>query len=161
MDVLVAAGKPREALEIGRGLASRMGDAVVAPERQVALLLTLARAAVGAGDVPGAVGDLAAARAAADGHVDIALAARITAVDAHVALKQGRAGDAETLARRAVDAAVATGQPAVECEGLEVLGRIAPALGPGASTDGSSAPRGSRSARGSPPGTCGPGTSWP
>ena len=134
VDVLVAAGKPREALEIGRGVASRMGDTGVAPERRVALLLTLARAAVGAGDVPGAVGDLAAARAAADGHVDDALAARITAVDAHVALEQGRADDAETLARGAVDAAVATGQPAVECEGLEVLGRIARDLGPGAST---------------------------
>ena len=95
-------------------------------------------------------------------HVDDALAARITAVDAHVALEQGRAGDAETLARRGGGRRRRHRAARRRVRGLEVLGRIARDLGPGASTAMARARRASRGAgAGSPPGTCGPGTSWP
>ncbi|HWN28829.1 MAG TPA: AAA family ATPase, partial [Actinomycetospora sp.] len=116
VDVLVAAGKPREALEIGRGLVDRVID----PARRLALLLTLARAALSAGD-PDAAERLADQACAAAGGETIPA---LDAVAAHVALEQGRHAAAATLAQRAVDAAVGADEPAVECEAAEVLGRV-------------------------------------
>ncbi|MFC5138659.1 ATP-binding protein [Actinomycetospora rhizophila] len=113
VDVLVAAGKPREALELGHDLVARTTD----PDRRLGLLLVLTRAAVGAGEVAEGARLLDLARAAADGRDLPAL----DAVAAHVALEQGRHGDAAALAHRVIDAAT---EPAVECEALEVLGRV-------------------------------------
>ncbi|MEJ2887286.1 AAA family ATPase [Actinomycetospora aeridis] len=117
VDVLVAAGKPREALALGPDLAARLpGD----PDRRAALLLTLARAALAAGEVDEAARLVDEARQ--EEHAP--LLARLDAVAAHVALEQGRQDDAAALAHRAVAAAVDAAQPAVECEALEVLGRV-------------------------------------
>src|SRR6185437_1930290 len=52
------------------------------------------------------------------------LRAALDAVGAHVALARDRLDEARRLASTAV--AAADGHPAVECEALEVLGRLAP-----------------------------------
>jgi DNA-binding CsgD family transcriptional regulator len=57
--------------------------------------------------------------------VDVATAACVEAVAAHVALLHAELDAADALARSAIDRASATGQPAVECEALEVVGRVA------------------------------------
>ncbi|HSK62052.1 MAG TPA: LuxR C-terminal-related transcriptional regulator, partial [Actinomycetospora sp.] len=89
------------------------------PERRLALLLTLARAAVGAGDTA------AAARLVDQARANGPAVPAVDAVAAHVALEQGHHDDAAALAYRALDAAVGAQQPAVECEAAEVLGRVA------------------------------------
>ncbi|MGI5131396.1 AAA family ATPase [Pseudonocardia sp. CA-107938] len=124
--ILVAAGKPAEASDLGTEVVPRIDD----PERRADLLLVLARAAVEAGDTGRAAEHVAAARAALRGGP--AAAARIDAVAAHVALDDGRLAEAEALATAAVAAAEQTGQPDVECEALEVLGRVASVAGPDA-----------------------------
>ncbi len=126
--ILVAAGKTAEALAVGRGLAARFDVEQAPPERRTDLLLQLAHAALTAGDTHAADGYTAAARGVV-GRLDDAttaavLTARIDAVAGHVALEQGRWDEASALARAAVAAAEATGQPAVECEALQVLGRV-------------------------------------
>lgn len=122
--VLVAAGKPTEALDLGRALAKRLEGAGVAVARQADLLVLAARAALAAGDVSGAASDVEAARSAAGADVDRALLARLDAVAASVAHDQADLQPAELLARAAVDGAAATGQPEVECEALLALGQI-------------------------------------
>ncbi len=128
--ILVTAGKPGDALGVGSGLADRLA---AQPARRADLLVVLARAALAAGDVAAAGRHVEAARSAAptadESGPDAALGARIDAVAAHVALEQDRVEDAEALAGAAVTAAAATGQPAVECEALEVLGRTATTRG--------------------------------
>jgi DNA-binding CsgD family transcriptional regulator len=134
--ILVAAGKPGDALAVGGGLAGRLADE---PVRRADLLVVLARAALAAGDVAVAGRHVASARSAPrptaedagpdDAGPDAALGARIDAVAAHVALEEDRIEEADALAGAAVSAAAATGQPAVECEALEVLGRTAATRG--------------------------------
>ena len=149
--VLVAAGKPGEALEIGRG----PGGAGWATPRwrrsgTWPLLLTLARAAVGAGACPARCDDVAAAGAAADGHVDDALAARIArgASTPHVALEQGRAGDAGGGWRaRGGRRRSPPGSPPSSAKASRSSGGMGPdAGGPRCPWDGSSAPPGRRRA---------------
>ena len=65
----------------------------------------------------------------ADAGTAAARTARIDAVAGHVALERGRWDEASTLAHAAVTAAEATGQPAVECEALQVLGRVGRQVG--------------------------------
>lgn len=116
--VLVAAGKPAEARTLGHGLLRRSGLAAGAD-----LLAVLARAALAAGDAAAAEGDIAAARTALAADPDPAARARVDAAAAFVALDRGRLADAAALA----DAALAgsAGLPEVECEALEVRGRVA------------------------------------
>ena len=128
---LVAAGKPGDALAVGDALADRLA---AEPTRRADLLVVLARAALTAGDAAVAARHLDAARSAlhaspGDAGPDPALRARIDAVAAHVALDENRIADAAALAEAAVTAASTTGQPAVECEALEVLGRTAATRG--------------------------------
>ena len=87
--------------------------------------LLLARSAVAAARFDLASEEMAEARrlAAVDG--DAALAARLSAVAAQVAIGEGRLGEAEALASRAAESAEATGQPEALCEALEVAGRCA------------------------------------
>jgi DNA-binding CsgD family transcriptional regulator len=124
--ILVAAGKPGDALAVGGDLTARLA---AEPGRRADRRVVLARAALAAGDVTAAGGHVAAARAAptGDAGADPALGARIDAVAAHVALDEDRVEDAAALAGAAVATAAATEQPAVECEALEVLGRSAAA----------------------------------
>lgn len=117
--VLVAAGKPIEARELGRGLAERGSSA----RRRADLLVITARAALTAGDTRAAERDVRTARSALAEAEDAALGARVDAVAAHVALDLGRIDEATALADAAL--AAADGQPEVECEALEVRGRVA------------------------------------
>ena len=118
--VLVASGKPAQARTLGRGLVDRTG---LAPQPRADLLAVMARAALTAGDAAAAQDDVAAARAALAADHDAAVGARVDAAAAFVALERGRLDDAAALA----DAALAgsAGQPEVECEALEVRGRVA------------------------------------
>ena len=86
--VLLAAGKPGEALALGHDLAARLARAGVPAARQADLLIVTARAALAAGDGPGATRHAAAAREAAGDAVDPALAARLDGLAAEVALDQ-------------------------------------------------------------------------
>ena len=88
VDVLLAAGKPGEALALGQDLAPRLGAAGVPAARQADLLIVTARAALAAGDGPGATRHAAAAREAAGDAVDQSLAARLDGLAAEVALDQ-------------------------------------------------------------------------
>jgi DNA-binding CsgD family transcriptional regulator len=107
--VLVAAGKPVEARELGHALLSRL-----APGERSDLLMRLAHAALTAGDLQAAERDVAAAQALGGG-------ARVDVVAALVALDQVRLDDAVRLGHAAL--AAATDQPEVQCEALEVIGR--------------------------------------
>jgi class 3 adenylate cyclase/DNA-binding CsgD family transcriptional regulator len=132
--VLTLAGKPVEAAAVGDALVERLsrhepdasdnGDTGAA-DRLADVLVVLARAAITAGEVERA-GTLVerAQRLLADGALAAALAARVEAVAAHVALEQGRLVEAGNLGHAAADHAASTWQPAVQCEALEVLGRV-------------------------------------
>ena len=97
------------------------------------LLLVLARAALAAGDADEAARLSRRGAGRRPGRPEL-VGAPVDAVAAYVALDQGRvARRGATLARRAVDGATATAQPAVACEALEVLGRVADVTEPGTS----------------------------
>jgi DNA-binding CsgD family transcriptional regulator len=116
--VLVAAGKPAQARTLGLGLVPGL-----APGRRADLLAVLARAALASGDPAAAEDDIAAARAALAADPDPAVGARVDAAAAFAALDRGRPADAAALADVAL--AGSRGQPEVECEALEVRGRVA------------------------------------
>jgi DNA-binding CsgD family transcriptional regulator len=121
---LAAAGKPDEALRLGRALAARLSAAGVLAEEQLDLLLAIVRAGLAAGDRT-AAGDAAAMASAATGVAgDPTVRARVDALVAEVALDRGDVAAAEELSRRAVRDARETEQPDVACEALLVLGRV-------------------------------------
>jgi DNA-binding CsgD family transcriptional regulator len=124
--VLAHAGKPGPARALGYGLLRRLDELGAPPARRVALLLVLVRAGLAAGDPEAAAADVERARAA--GHPDDAARACLDAVHAHVALVRGQLDDARQLASAAAERAAAAGRPDVECEALEVLGRLAPTV---------------------------------
>ena len=90
--------------------------------------MQLARAALTAGDTDTAAGYAAAARGVVDQLDDDARPPcsppGSTRWPATWPWSRGRWDEASALARAAVAAAEATGQPAVECEALQVLGRV-------------------------------------
>lgn len=120
--VLVAAGKPGDARALGLRLVTHRR---MSPRRQADVLVTTARAALTAGETAAAERDATAARVALGAEGDAAAGARIDAVAGYAALDAARLDEAAALAHAAVTAADATGQPAVACEALEVLGRVA------------------------------------
>jgi DNA-binding CsgD family transcriptional regulator len=121
--VLAAAGKPGPARQIGVRLLDRL--AVGPGSRRADLSLELARAAIAVGDYRAAADDVGRARRALGEAPDIRIAARVDAVAAHVALEQEAMDDAERLAAAAAAAAREAALPEIECEALEVLGRVA------------------------------------
>jgi DNA-binding CsgD family transcriptional regulator len=123
--VLVAAGQPGEARELGLDLLGRL-DARE-PTRRVDLQVVLARAALTAGDIRAAAHDVTHARAMLTAAPERGLGARLDAVGATMAFDQVRLDDAATLAEAALTAARETTQPEVECEALVVLGRVSAA----------------------------------
>jgi DNA-binding CsgD family transcriptional regulator len=129
VQILEAAGKPTAALALGRPLVDQLREGNNPDLAD--LLLVLARAARAAGNADEAGRLVDAART--DLHEDPSLAARVDAIAAYVALDQGRVAVAAESARRALDAATVTAQPAVACEALEVLGRVADVTEPGTS----------------------------
>jgi DNA-binding CsgD family transcriptional regulator len=120
--VLAHAGKPGPARALGHGLLHRLDELGAPPARRVELLLVLVRAALAAGDTDSATVDVANARATGD--LDPGVRAALDAVGAHVALADDRLDEARRLASAAVSGA---DRPEVECEALEVLGRLATA----------------------------------
>ena len=120
--VLAHAGKPGPARALGHGLLHRLDELGAPPPRRVELLLVLVRAALAAGDTDSATADVASARATGD--LDPGVRAALDAVGAHVALADDRLDEARRLASAAVSGA---DRPEVECEALEVLGRLATA----------------------------------
>lgn len=119
---LAAAGKPGPAREIGVALLDRLAEAPIG--RRADLSLELARAAIAVGDYRAAAADVDRAQRALGEAPDVRIAARVDAVAAHVALEQERLDDAERLAEAAAAAARDAESPEVECEALEVLGRV-------------------------------------
>jgi DNA-binding CsgD family transcriptional regulator len=121
--VLALAGKPEEAAVLGDALVERLHDRHD-PDRLADVLVVLARAALTGGDAERAKRMTGRAQQlSGEDAVAGSLAARVEAVAAHVALEQGRLGDADALGRAALEHAADTGQPAVQCEALEALGR--------------------------------------
>jgi DNA-binding CsgD family transcriptional regulator len=123
-DVFALSGQVDRAFELGNSVLARLDAAARLPAGGAELHLRLARAAVAGGRWPVAAGHLAAARRlpAAAGP---ALAASIGALDAQIALGQGRLADADRLAEGALLRAERAGLSAVVCEALEVTGRVA------------------------------------
>jgi DNA-binding CsgD family transcriptional regulator len=126
VQTLALAGKPEQATAIGTALVERLTALSAPADRRAGLLIVLARAAIAAGYDAAAKEMADQARALVEeGDVTEEVAARVQAVAAHVSLAHARLEEAEALARSAIDRASVTGQPAVECEALEVIGRVA------------------------------------
>jgi DNA-binding CsgD family transcriptional regulator len=127
-EVLALAGQVDRAFELGDRLLARLDLTSRLPTGGAELHLRLARAGVAAGRWQVAADHLTAARRAPAvqpaGPVD-GWAARLDALDAQVALGQGRLDDAGRLAAAALAEAERAGLPAVACEALEVAGRVA------------------------------------
>ena len=121
VDALVQAGDAGGAEQVGAVL---VDDPDLPDDRRAAVHLLLARAAVAAGGTERAIEHVHRARAVSPGALD----AQLDAVAALVALDDERSADATRLARTAAQQAQAAGQPAVECEALGVLGRLAGSL---------------------------------
>lgn len=120
---LVHAGKPEPARTIGHALLAGFDHRRGSSARRTELLLVLARAALAAGDATAAAAELASARSLQDA-ADLGTLARLDAVGAHVALACSHTQEAGELAAAAADRARQLGLPEVECESLEVLGRV-------------------------------------
>jgi DNA-binding CsgD family transcriptional regulator len=124
VNVLASAGKPERAAAVGDALLERLAGRPGASERVANVLVVLGRAALAGGDTQRAEDMVTRGREVA-GSGRPGVVATIDAVAAHVALEQGRLEEARTRANRALEGARATDQPAVECEALLVLGRVA------------------------------------
>jgi DNA-binding CsgD family transcriptional regulator/tetratricopeptide (TPR) repeat protein len=123
-DVFALAGQVDRAFELGDRLLARLDLSSHLPAGGAELHLRLARAGVAAGRWRVAADHLAAARRVPAAHQP-GLAACLDALDAQVALGQGRLSEADRLAAAALAAAERAGSPADACEALEVTGRVA------------------------------------
>jgi DNA-binding CsgD family transcriptional regulator len=123
-DVFALAGEVDRAFALGNRLLARLDLASRLPSGGAELHLRLARAGVAAGRWEVAAGHLAAARRVPPER-EAGLAARLDALDAQVALGQGRLSEAGRLAAAALAVAEQAGLPALACEALEVAGRVA------------------------------------
>lgn len=119
-EVLVAAGKPVAALEIGERLC-RPGSGLD-PCRTPALRLVLSRAATLAGMWPDAERHIAEARACTPTD-DPGLLAEVDLVEAQALMAQKRTTEATALARRALAAAKEAEAASTACEALMIVGR--------------------------------------
>jgi DNA-binding CsgD family transcriptional regulator len=104
---------------MGHRLLNRLGP-TAATTSSAALHLRIARAAIAGGRWADAAASVEIARAAPD-----AQPARVDAIAAHVAEGRKSTAEAGRLARAALREAKGAGLPDVECEALEVIGRIA------------------------------------
>jgi DNA-binding CsgD family transcriptional regulator/tetratricopeptide (TPR) repeat protein len=121
---LSLAGKPDRAIEIGAPLLHRLSSAGEPSVRLTELSLALARSCLAAGDPDAAANYVESALGRRPESADPALIGRVEAVAAHVALEADRLAEAESRALTALQTATVVNQPAVECEALEVLGRV-------------------------------------
>jgi class 3 adenylate cyclase/DNA-binding CsgD family transcriptional regulator/tetratricopeptide (TPR) repeat protein len=123
-EVLALAGKTERVFAVGERLLVALASMPAGPERLAEVHLRLARAAVMAGQWDRAAAQVAQAREPGTTAGE-ALTCRVDALAAHLAMGQGRADEAEELARGALRAATEAALPAVACEALEVIGRCA------------------------------------
>ena len=131
VQILAAAGKPAAALALGRPLVEQLRENGSRRRRRPAARPG-ARRAGGRRRRRGGPAH-ATRRGRTCSRTTTRCAARVDAIAAYVALDQGGSATRSDLAQRAVDAATATEQPAVACEALEVLGRVADVTEPGTS----------------------------
>jgi DNA-binding CsgD family transcriptional regulator len=127
-EVFALAGHVDRAFELAERLLARLDPESRLPSGVAELHLRLARAGVAAGRWQVAADHVAAARAvpvAGEARAVDGQAARIDALDAQVALGQGRLERADRLAGAALAVAERAGLPTVACEALEVAGRVA------------------------------------
>jgi DNA-binding CsgD family transcriptional regulator len=117
--VYALSGQVDRAIEMGHRLLNRIGPAPVA-SRSADLHLRIARAAVAGARWVDADASVKVARTIP--HPEIA---RVDAVAAQIAEGRKRWADAVALARTALEAADEARLPEVECEALEVIGRVA------------------------------------
>lgn len=118
-EVFAMSGQVDRAIEMGRTLLARIGMASSAT-RSADLHLRIARAAIAGGRWADAAASVATARGLPNADL-----ARVDACAASVAEGRRRTQEADRLARAALQAAEAGGQPDVACEALEVIGRVA------------------------------------
>lgn len=125
VEALVLAGDITRAERVGSALLPALAELDQPARRAVGLHLVLARAAIAAGDGLSAQQHVDAARALPLEVVDRpTMTARLDAVHAHVAMDAERPDEAKRLAQAALTRAEQDGLPEVECEALEVLGRL-------------------------------------
>jgi DNA-binding CsgD family transcriptional regulator/tetratricopeptide (TPR) repeat protein len=117
-EAYAASGKVDLAIDTGRDLLARVRGS--APPHSAALHLQVAQAAIAGGRWADAEASLRAARQLP--HPEMS---RVDACAALLAERQDRFDEAATLAEAALRAAEAGGLPEVQCEALEVLGRVA------------------------------------
>ncbi|HTT54626.1 MAG TPA: AAA family ATPase [Streptosporangiaceae bacterium] len=118
-EVFALSGQVERAIETGRTLLARLGRGA-ASARTGLLHLDIARAAMAGARWAEADASIQVARRSAD-----VPAAHIDACAAQVAAGRGQLGEADDLARAALEAAQISGLPEVACEALEVIGRVA------------------------------------
>lgn len=119
-EVLVAAGKPLAAREIGERLLR--SDSGLHSSELAVLLLTLARAATLGGLWHQAAQHVAEARARSSPG-DEGFCAQIDLTEAHALMAQKRTTEATALARKALDAATEAALPGIAGEALMIVGR--------------------------------------
>lgn len=125
-EVLAGAAKVDRAVEVGgRLVGAAVPPATLGPARRAGLHLRLGRALLARDDLAAAGDHLLRARALVTESPEHDLVPAVDALAAEVALGEARLDDAVALAARALRAAAASGQAAVACAALEVLGRRA------------------------------------
>jgi DNA-binding CsgD family transcriptional regulator len=118
LEVLTLAGQPERVTRLGEQLLAQLSG----PAETCDVLLAMARAAVAAGDSDEA--DKLLARAQTYARHDGSRLARLAAGAAQSAMGRDDADTALPLAQQALSAGQATGQAEVQCEALEVIGRV-------------------------------------
>jgi DNA-binding CsgD family transcriptional regulator len=118
-EVFALSGQVDRAIEMGRMLLARLGGGA-GSARVAALHLGIARAAIAGARWAEAAASIEIARGSTGAET-----AQVDACAAQVAVGRGELGQAEDLARAALQAAGRAGLPEVACEAWEVIGRVA------------------------------------
>ncbi|MBV8527924.1 MAG: AAA family ATPase [Candidatus Dormibacteraeota bacterium] len=124
-EAAAAAGDLQRTRAHAADLLDLLAEVAAPPARRAAAHLMLARCAIAAAHFDAGHEELDRARRMADAARDPALRARVTAAGAQLAVGRGETDAAEALARDAAAQAMATAQPQVACEALEVWSRCA------------------------------------
>ncbi|MDE3205841.1 MAG: AAA family ATPase [Acidobacteriota bacterium] len=122
VEALALAGRVDEAASATRRALDASVGTAIDSDRRSELNLLLAQAAVTAGRWPMAAEQLQAALGGDNLPADPRLIARVSVLEAEVALAADEIDRAQSMAEKALD--LAQGAPEVRCHALEVLGRI-------------------------------------
>lgn len=124
VEALVSTGKAAEALAVGRELSGPLDTSELEDAAIIGHHLTLAEAAVLAGELAVAAAEVDAARRHPGAESDPDLSPRVDVVAAHVALDAGDLPAAAVLAERARDGAEVADLADVVCDATLVIGRV-------------------------------------